>query len=93
MDIPQYEIKCELGRGGMSTVYLAVQKNLDREIALKVMAPALVADEGFRQRFFKEGQTIASLAHPNIVTVHDIGASESYLYMALEYAEAGSTLR
>ncbi|MFC6670089.1 serine/threonine-protein kinase [Marinobacterium aestuariivivens] len=90
MKIPGYQLKNEIGKGGMSTVYLAVQESLDREVALKIMAPALVADEDFRIRFLKEGKIVAKLIHPNIVTVYDIGAFESYYYMALEYASGGN---
>lgn len=90
MKIPGYQVKHVIGKGGMSTVYLAVQESLDREVALKVMAPALVADEDFTKRFLKEGKIVARLDHRNIVTVYDIGAFESYYYMALEYAAGGN---
>ena len=74
----------------MSTVYLAIQESLDRDVALKIMAPALAADADFCKRFLKEGRIIAKLVHPNIVTVYDIGAYEPYYYMALEYAGKGN---
>jgi serine/threonine-protein kinase PpkA len=93
MKIPGYRILREIGRGNMATVYLAVQELLEREVALKVMAPSLIADETFCTRFLKEGKIIAQLSHPNIITVHDIGASGSNYYMALEYAKAGNLSR
>jgi tetratricopeptide (TPR) repeat protein len=93
MKIPGYRILREIGRGNMSTVYLAVQELLEREVALKVMALSLIADETFCTRFLKEGKIIAQLSHPNIITVHDIGASGSNYYMALEYAKAGNLSR
>jgi serine/threonine protein kinase len=93
MKIPGYRILREIGSGNMATVYLAVHELLEREVALKVMAPSLFADETFCARFLKEGKIIAQLFHPNIITVHDIGASGSNYYMALEYAEAGNLSR
>jgi serine/threonine protein kinase len=90
MNIPGYQINREIGKGGMSTVYLAIQESLDRDVALKIMAPALAADADFCKRFLKEGRIIAKLVHPNIVTVYDIGAYKSYYYMALEYAGKGN---
>ncbi len=71
--IPNYTIERELGRGGMATVYLAVQDMLHRYVALKVMLPELIRDENFRKSFLSEGSTIASLQHSNIVSIHDIG--------------------
>lgn len=90
MNVPGYRIQREIGRGAMATVYLAIQERLDREVALKVMSPNLDSDSTFRKRFLKEGRIIAHLSHPNIVTVHDIGAFDDYHYMALEYASAGN---
>lgn len=90
MNIPGYQIKHQIGKGGMATVYLAIQQSLDREVALKVMSPILVADADFCTRFLKESKIIAKLAHPNIVTVYDTGAFETCYYMALEYAGGGN---
>ncbi|RMG52042.1 MAG: hypothetical protein D6717_12335 [Gammaproteobacteria bacterium] len=89
MNIPGYRIERELGSGGMSRVYLAVQEELDRPVALKVMAPALVADPVFAERFLTEARTIAGLRHPHIITAYDIGRTGSHTYMALEYASGG----
>jgi hypothetical protein len=90
--IPGYRVLRILGAGGMATVYLAEQESLEREVALKVMAPALAANAEFCQQFLKEGRITAKLSHPNLVTVHDIGCHEGVYYMASEYLPAG-TLR
>ncbi|PNU18643.1 hypothetical protein C2E25_16610 [Geothermobacter hydrogeniphilus] len=89
IELPGYRIEKTLGSGGMSTVYLARQESLDRLVALKVMAPALVADPTFAERFLQEGKTIAALRHPNIITALDIGSTGTCSYMALEYASGG----
>jgi len=89
MNIPGYQIERELGHGGMSTVYLAVQESLGREVALKVMAPALAADRTFGERFLHEGRTVAHLTHPNILAVYDIGAAGHSYYLAMEYVPGG----
>lgn len=90
MKIPNYDIKRVIGKGGMATVYLAVQESLEREVALKVMSSNLTLDEGFSQRFYKEGKLIAQLKNPYILDVYDIGSFENYYYMALQYAPAGN---
>lgn len=90
MQVPGYTIKKEIGRGGMATVYLAVQESLDREVALKVMSVSLVSDETFCKRFVKEGRIAARLTHPNLLTVYDIGQHGDTYYMASEYLPAGS---
>ncbi len=90
MQIPGYRIERQIGSGAMASVYLAIQESLDREVALKIMAPALVADESFCQRFLKEGKIIAKLSHPYIVTIFDIGVHQSCYYMAVEYVGGGT---
>nr|WP_281378037.1 serine/threonine-protein kinase [Chiayiivirga flava] len=81
-----------IGEGGMASVFLAVQESLDREVALKVMAPALAANAEFTERFLKEGRITAKLNHANLVTVFDIGSYGSVYYLAAEYIPGG-TLR
>ena len=88
-DIPGYRIERELGRGGMATVYLAVQESLHRQVAVKVMKPALSADEEFSERFVREARTAAGLRHPGIVAVYDAGIVEHSPYMAMEIVEGG----
>ncbi len=76
----------------MATVYQAVQENLDREVALKIMSPTFVADKVLRESFITEGKIIASLSHPHIITIHDIGMVNHHYYMSMEYMP-GETLR
>ncbi|VUD52549.1 Serine/threonine-protein kinase PrkC [Thalassocella blandensis] len=90
--IPGYQIKRILGKGGMATVYLAIQDVFEREVALKVMSKALAEDPNFGQRFFREAKIVSKLVHPNIVTVHDVGKHDGYLYLSMEYID-GHDLR
>ncbi|MBK6436104.1 MAG: serine/threonine protein kinase [Rhodanobacteraceae bacterium] len=91
VDISGYRILRSLGEGGMASVYLAMQESLDREVALKVMAPALAENAEF-DRFLKEGRLAAKLSHPNLVTVYDIGQHNGLYYLAQEFIPGG-TLR
>lgn len=88
--IPGYRILRTLGQGGMASVFLAVQESLDREVALKVMAPALAANPEFAERFLKEGKLTAKLQHPNVVTIHDIGCHNGIYYLSAEYIPRGT---
>jgi len=69
----RYEIRALIGRGGMGEVYEAVDHQLDRTVAVKVLRPELAADRRFLARFRREARTAARLSHPGIVGVHDIG--------------------
>lgn len=90
IDIPGYLVRRELGAGGMASVYLAVQTSLDREVALKVMAPALAVDPTFSKRFLQEARMLASLAHPNIVQVYDVGVTQTQLnYFSMQHLSGG----
>ncbi len=90
IEIPGYVIKREIGVGGMASVHLAVQTSLDREVALKIMAPALAADPVFSRRFLDEARMLASLAHPNIVAVYDVDVSPGQLhYFSMQYLPGG----
>ena len=88
--IPGYSIRKLAARGGMATVYQAVQESLDRVVALKIMSPTLAADPSIRRLFLQEGKIIAQLNHPNIVTVYDVGSIESMYYIIMEYISGGS---
>lgn len=72
-EIVGYKMLRVLGKGGMSTVYLAQQLSLGREVAIKVMLPEALADETGRRRFENEARTIARLDHPHIVKIHEVG--------------------
>ena len=72
-EIAGYRIDRLLGRGGMSVVYLAEQSALKRRVALKLLAPELADDEGFRERFLRESKFAASLDHPNVILICDAG--------------------
>lgn len=85
--ISGYRIERVLGQGGMATVYLAVQENLNRPVALKVMHNLSVP--GFSERFLNEGRIIAKLAHPHIITIYDIGVSDECHYISMEYLQGG----
>lgn len=90
MEIPGYRIEKEIGKGGMATVYLAVQESLDRSVVLKVLdkVQSSTADD-MTTRFIDEGRIVASLRHPNIVTIFDIGLAGDELYISMEYVHGG----
>ncbi len=87
-DIPGYDFVRELGSGGMATVYLSVQRSLDRKVAIKVMRRGL-ADANTEQRFLNEGRTMARLPHAHIVGVYDIVQNDTINYIAMEFLEGG----
>jgi len=89
--IAGFSILHRLGVGGMSEVYLAFQESLHRHVALKVMRADLVGSSDHEQRFLQEARAVASLIHPNIVQVYDVGKFESIHYIAQEYVP-GSNL-
>jgi serine/threonine-protein kinase len=84
-ELAGYRIERVLGRGGMSVVYLAHDPRLKRNVALKLLAPELAEDEGFRVRFLRESQLAASLDHPNVVPVYEAGEGDGLLYIAMRY--------
>jgi branched-chain amino acid transport system substrate-binding protein len=87
----KYEIQAEIGKGGMGIVYLGYDPLLDRQVAIKVLAPHLVWEEGFVERFLREARAAARIKHPNIVTIHDVGQEGDQFYFVMEYLE-GQTL-
>ncbi len=87
-----YEVVGPLGAGGMGEVYRARDERLSRNVALKVLPGEISADKSRLERFEKEARAASSLNHPNIVTIYDIGSSESLAYIAMELVE-GRTLR
>ncbi len=93
IDIPGYKVLKQLGRGGMATVYLALQESVDREVALKIMSPALMVDPNFGERFLREARIAAKLHHRHVVGVHDVGKYGDVHYIAMEFVSGGSAHR
>jgi serine/threonine protein kinase len=78
-------VEAMVGRGGMGVVYRARHRVLDRVVALKLIAPELLADESVHRRFVEEAATAASIEHPNVVPVLDAGETEGLAYMVMQY--------
>jgi YVTN family beta-propeller protein len=90
--VADYRIDAVLGRGGVSVVYLAEDQRLKRRVALKLLAPALAADERFRERFLRESELAASLDHANVIPIYEAGEADGSLFIAMRYVE-GSDLK
>jgi serine/threonine-protein kinase len=88
--IGRYEIKRELGRGGMAGVYEAHDPRFERTVAVKVLPRELMVDTMFRARFEREAKVIASLEHPGIVPVYDYGEDNGQPYLVMQYMAGGS---
>jgi len=88
----RYRVVARIARGGMATVYEAVDLRLDRPVALKVMSPALAEDPDFVARFRREARSAAQLSHPHVVAVFDQGEADGLPYLAMEFV-SGRTLR
>jgi eukaryotic-like serine/threonine-protein kinase len=86
-----YEILSAIGAGGMGEVYRARDTRLDRIVAIKVLPVHLADRPELRERFEREARTIASLNHPHICTLHDVGHQDGTDYLVMEYLE-GETL-
>lgn len=76
---PKYEFLNILGRGGMGAVYLAKDKELHRQVAIKILPPELANQPGFQERFRREAQALAKLDHPNIVLIHELATTAKHL--------------
>jgi serine/threonine-protein kinase len=88
----RYRIRARVARGGMATVYTAVDERLERTVALKIIHPTHAGDPHFLGRFTDEAKTIARLTHPNVVAVYDQGTHAALPYLVMEYVR-GRTLR
>ncbi|GIH23090.1 serine/threonine protein kinase [Acrocarpospora phusangensis] len=88
----RYRVESRIARGGMASVYLALDVRLDRMVAVKVMHRSLAEDPQFVRRFIGEAKSVASLSHPNVVQVFDQGTDGDHVYLSMEYFP-GKTLR
>ncbi|BDS50572.1 Stk1 family PASTA domain-containing Ser/Thr kinase [Rhodoluna lacicola] len=88
----RYRVEQIVARGGMATVYLAVDLRLERKVALKIIHPHLANDISFRDKFIREARIAAKLSHPNLVNVFDQGEDGDMAFMAMEFV-SGITLR
>ena len=86
----RYEIHRKLARGGMAEVYLARDRSLDRPVAVKVLFPEFATDPAFVERFRREAQAAANLAHPNIVGVYDWGTEGGTYFIVMEFVDGQS---
>jgi beta-lactam-binding protein with PASTA domain/predicted Ser/Thr protein kinase len=88
----RYRVEARIARGGMATVYRALDTRLDRVVALKVMHQLFAENDQFVARFIREAKSAARLSHPNVVAVYDQGDDGGYVFLAMEYVQ-GRTLR
>jgi serine/threonine protein kinase len=86
----EYEIVEELGRGGMALVYRAKDRQLEREVAIKVLPFSLAFDTEFVERFQREARTAAQLEHPNIIPIYRVGRSGRVIYFVMKFLRGGS---
>src|SRR5215216_3354363 len=83
----EHVIRGVAGRGGMGIVYRAMHIPLKREVALKVIAPAVSSDEEFRARFRHEFEAAASIQHPNVIPIYHAGEDDGLLYVTMRYVD------
>src|SRR5438309_11886151 len=86
----EYEILDELGRGGMAIVFKARDKQLDREVAIKVLPFSLAFDKDFVERFQREAKTSAKLEHPNIIPIYRVGRTDKVIYFVMKFLRGTS---
>ena len=87
-----YRIEAEVGRGGMGVVYRALDTRLDRPVALKLIAPELAEDPGFRERFLRESRLAAAIDHGNVLPIYEAGEQDGQLFLAMRFVK-GSDLK
>ena len=85
-----FRIVERIGAGGMATVFKAYQPALDRYVAIKVLPAYHARDPIFVKRFTQEARSVAKLAHPNIVQIHDFGNQDDITYIVMEYVDGGT---
>ncbi len=87
-----YRLEERIGQGGMAVVYRARDEQLDRLVALKILAPALAGDDAFQRRFVRESRAAAAIDDPNIVPVYAAGEADGVLYLAMRYVAGGDAM-
>src|SRR5258705_2329953 len=90
--IGRYEIRSQVGSGGMGEVYLAFDTELDRTVAIKILPAEVASDQQRLQRFIQEAKSASALNHPHILTIYEIGNAETTRFIATEFID-GDTLR
>jgi tRNA A-37 threonylcarbamoyl transferase component Bud32 len=85
----RYELRAVLGRGGMATVYMGYDRKHDREVAIKVLRPEIASTIG-AERFLSEIRIVARLVHPHILSLHDSGEANGFIYYVMPYIDGGS---
>jgi serine/threonine protein kinase len=88
-EIAGYRLEEQIGAGGMAVVYRAHDERLGRDVALKLLAPGLAADTGFRQRFIRESRAAAAVDHPHIIPIYDAGDAGGALFIAMRFVHGG----
>lgn len=93
--LPQYQVECLIGRGGMGAVYKGIQLSLDRPVAIKLLPPAIEQQDGaFAERFKNEARLMGRMNHPAIVSVYDFGrTTEGQLYFVMEFVDGTDVQR
>jgi Tol biopolymer transport system component len=84
-----YRLERQIGAGGMAVVYLARDERLGRPVALKVMTPAMAADEKFRRRFIRESRAASAVDDPHIIPVYEAGEADGVLFIAIRFVSGG----
>jgi len=85
----RFVLLSEVGRGGMGTVYAAYDEHLERKVAIKLLhrGREAGADTGYRQRLLREAQAMAQIAHPNVVSVYEVGETGGQVFLAMEFVD------
>jgi serine/threonine protein kinase len=88
-----YRLEAQIGAGGMAVVFRARDERLGRLVALKILAPALAADQGFRRRFIAESRAAAAVDDPHVIPVYEAGEAEGVLFIAMRFVIGGDLRR